>query len=76
MNIAFGCDDIDMGKVASLMEKRGWLAGQVRRPPSLHLMLSLHHEGAREAYVADVEACVEAVRAGADKVEATRASYA
>jgi sphinganine-1-phosphate aldolase len=65
-----------MGKVASLMEKRGWLAGQVRRPPSLHLMLSLHHAEAREAYVANVAACVEAVRAGAEKVEATRASYA
>jgi glutamate/tyrosine decarboxylase-like PLP-dependent enzyme len=76
MNIAFGCDDIDMGKVAGLMEKRGWLAGQVRRPPSLHLMLSLHHAGAREAYVADVAACVEAVRAGAEKIEAARASYA
>jgi glutamate/tyrosine decarboxylase-like PLP-dependent enzyme len=75
-NIAFGCDDIDMGKVASLIGERGWLPGMVRRPPSLHLMLSLHHAGAREAYVADVAACVAAVRSGAAKVEATRASYA
>jgi hypothetical protein len=48
----------------------------VRRPPSLHLMLSLHHLAARDAYVADVAACVAAVRAGAAKVEATRTSYA
>ena len=75
-NIAFGCDDIDMGKVASLMGERGWLPGMVRRPPSLHLMLSLHHAAAREAYLADVAACVAAVRSGAAKVEAARASYA
>jgi hypothetical protein len=48
----------------------------VRRPPSLHLMLSLHHAAAREAYLADVAACVATVRSGAAKVEAARASYA
>ena len=51
-NIAFGCDDIDMAKVASLMAERGWLPGQVRAPPSLHLMLSLHHAPARATYAA------------------------
>ena len=74
-NIAFGSDDIDMGKVASLMGERGWLPGMVRRPPSLHLMLSLHHAGARDAYVADLAACVAAVREGAVKAKATRAAY-
>ncbi len=62
-NIAFGCDDIDMGQVATLLNERGWIAGQVRTPPSLHLMLSLHHADARDAYVRDVAACVAAVRA-------------
>jgi sphinganine-1-phosphate aldolase len=61
-NIAFGCDDIDMAKVASLMAERGWLPGQVRTPPSLHLMLSLHHAPARASYVRDVAECVAAVR--------------
>jgi sphinganine-1-phosphate aldolase len=75
-NIAFGCDDIDMGKVATLMGERGWVPGMVRRPPSLHLMLSMHHAGARKTYVEDVAACVEIVRAGQGKVETTRASYA
>ncbi|SDR32863.1 hypothetical protein SAMN05444161_2852 [Rhizobiales bacterium GAS191] len=74
-NIAFGCDDVDMGKVATLMGQRGWLPGMVRTPPSLHLMLSLHHAQAREAYVADVAACIETAR-GAETITATSASYA
>jgi len=61
-NIAFGCDDIDMATVAFLLAERGWVAGQVRTPPSLHLMLSLHHSAARAAYVRDVAECVAAVR--------------
>ncbi|SDR32889.1 Glutamate or tyrosine decarboxylase [Rhizobiales bacterium GAS191] len=74
-NIAFGCDDVDMGKVATLMGQRGWLPGMVRTPPSLHLMLSLHHAQAREAYVTDVAACIETARGG-ENVTATSASYA
>jgi glutamate/tyrosine decarboxylase-like PLP-dependent enzyme len=62
--IAFGCDDIDMGQVATQLGERGWVPGMVRSPPSLHLMLSLHHASARAAYVRDVAACVEAARQG------------
>jgi sphinganine-1-phosphate aldolase len=72
--IAFGCDDIDMGKVATHMSERGWLPGIVRDPPSLHLMLSLHHAPARAAYVRDVAASVAAVRKDAT-VSATQAVY-
>lgn len=75
-NIAFGCDDIDMGKVATLMSQRGWMPGQLRTPPSLHLMLSLHHEPAREAYLRDVAECVALVRAGATDAKASGAAYA
>ena len=53
-----------MGQVATRLGERGWVPGMVRTPPSLHLMLSLHHEQAREAYVRDVAACVDAVRHG------------
>lgn len=74
-NIAFGCDDIDMGKVATLMSKRGWLPGQLKAPPSLHLMLSLHHEPARKAYVDDLRECVEAVRGTSQDVQSSAANY-
>jgi glutamate/tyrosine decarboxylase-like PLP-dependent enzyme len=60
--IAFGCDDIDMGKVATRLGERGWVPGMVRTPASLHIMMSLHHADAREAYVRDVAAAVAAVR--------------
>jgi sphinganine-1-phosphate aldolase len=75
-NIAFGCDDIDMAQVATLLAEHGWVPGQVRTPPSLHLMLSLHHAAAREAYVRDVAACVAAVRAQGGTRPATEATYA
>jgi glutamate/tyrosine decarboxylase-like PLP-dependent enzyme len=72
--IAFGCDDIDMGKVATRLGERGWIPGMVRDPPSLHLMMSLHHAAAREAYVRDVAASIEAVRHDAS-VRSTQAIY-
>ena len=74
-NIAFGCDDVDMGKVATLMTERGWLPSQLKTPPSLHLMLSLHHGPAREAYVRDVADCVKLVRHGGADASATSAHY-
>ncbi len=64
MNLAFGCEDVDMAKIATLLSARGWVPGQLRTPPSLHLMLSLHHGPARAAYVADVAACVAELRGG------------
>ena len=75
-NIAFGCDDIDMGEVATAMAERGWLPGQVKTPPSLHLMLSLHHRDARARYIADVAESVAAVRAAKGSRSSTQATYA
>ena len=69
-NIAFGCDDIDMGQVSTRLGELGWVPGMVRTPPSLHLMMSLHHADAREAYVRDVASCVAAVRAGGQEASA------
>ena len=57
------------------MGELGWVPGMVRDPPSLHLMMSLHHAAAREAYVRDVASCVAAVRAGGQEASA-EATYA
>lgn len=75
-NIAFGCDDIDMGEVATALGERGWLVGMVKTPASLHLMLSMHHRDARAPYVGDVAACVAEVRAARGARAATVATYA
>jgi sphinganine-1-phosphate aldolase len=56
--LAFGGEDIDMASVASFMEKRGWVPGMVRRPPGLHIMASLLHEGVRDQYLSDLKAAV------------------
>jgi glutamate/tyrosine decarboxylase-like PLP-dependent enzyme len=61
--LSFGSDEVDMGRVAEAMQAKGWIPGMTREPPGLHLMLSMLHAPAREAYVADLAASVAAVRA-------------
>ncbi len=55
--MAFHNPSLDMPRVAALLGQRGWIPGTISQPPGLHLMLSLLHESAREAYLADVAAC-------------------
>ena len=55
--------------------ERGWLPGQVTTPPSLHLMLSLQHSGARERYLGDLTDSVAVVRAERGARVATPARY-
>ncbi|MEO1966929.1 aspartate aminotransferase family protein, partial [Hyphomonas sp.] len=52
--------------------RRGWFTSVTKEPPSLHLMLSPKHADVADAYLADLEASLAAVKAGADgpKVEA------
>jgi hypothetical protein len=57
------------------MSERGWLPGQLKAPRSLHLMLSLHHGPAREAYLSDVAESVALVRSGETKAKASGANY-
>ena len=69
--IGFGSDRADMGSVADGMAARGWIPGLVRRPPGLHMMMSLLHEPVRERYLADLRAAVaEAAPARGASVQA------
>jgi len=58
--IAFGNAALDMGSVAEGMEARGWVPGLTRRPPGLHIMMSLLHEPVREQYLADLRDAAKA----------------
>ena len=58
--MAFGAAGRDMNSVASGMSARGWIPGMVRKPPGLHLMMSLLHEPVRERYITDLAASVAA----------------
>ena len=58
----FGAADIDIFAAADRMAEKGWLPGRTQDPRGLHLMLSMLHEPAREAYLADLAEAVAAVR--------------
>ncbi len=69
--LAFGAESRDMAAVAAAMSDRGWLPGLVRKPPGLHIMASLLHEGAREAYLGDLAAALARAPMRAAEVAAT-----
>lgn len=52
--MAFGGETMDVAAVAEAMEARGWVPGLVRKPPGLHIMASLLHEGVRDEYLRDL----------------------
>ena len=56
--LAFGSTAKDADSIAAGMARRDWVPGMVRTPPGLHLMMSLLHEPAREAYLRDLAASV------------------
>jgi glutamate/tyrosine decarboxylase-like PLP-dependent enzyme len=64
--LSFTHDRADMHQVGERMRVRGWLPGLVKEPRSMHLMLSLIHEPACDAYLADLRACVDEVRRGTE----------
>ncbi|MDX6749766.1 aminotransferase class V-fold PLP-dependent enzyme [Geminicoccaceae bacterium 1502E] len=73
--INFGAPDLDIFAVAEGMRTRGWLPGLTQRPRGMHMMMSLVHEEAREAYLGDLRAAVEAARAGRASGAAMKATY-
>jgi sphinganine-1-phosphate aldolase len=63
----FGSEELDIYAVAELMKARGWIPGLTRDPKGMHTMLSLQHAAAMDAYLADLRASVDAVRASKAK---------
>lgn len=60
--MAWGHPDADVFRVADGMTRRGWVPGLVRKPAALHMMMSMLHAPAREAYLHDLrEATREAI---------------
>jgi sphinganine-1-phosphate aldolase len=73
--IAFQRPDVDVFRVAELMAERGWVPGLVRRPPALHMMMSMLHEPAREAFVSDLAAATERSRSDPGIAASLRSTY-
>lgn len=64
----------DMGAVAGLMAKRGWLCGQTTSPAGIHVMATPLHEASAAAYAEAARECIaEARRSAAPSQSATYA---
>jgi glutamate/tyrosine decarboxylase-like PLP-dependent enzyme len=59
--LCFTSDTVDMMAVGAAMARRGWLPGHTRQPPSMHIMISMLHEGCCDEYLADLRASVAEV---------------
>ena len=64
--MAFSHPDAHAFAVYGEIFRRGWFTSVTKEPPSLHLMLSPKHADVADAYLADLEASLAAVKAGAD----------
>lgn len=61
--VNFGSKAFDIYAVAERMRSRGWVPGLTSEPRGMHTMLSMQHAPAREAWLADMAASVDEVRA-------------
>ncbi len=73
--MAFRRDDVDPFRVGEGLAARGWVPGLVRRPPALHLMMSMLHAPSRERYVDDLIAATREARETPGVAATLRASY-
>jgi len=73
--VAFGAQEFDIFAVAERLAAKGWLPGLVQRPKAIHRMMSLLHEPSLHEYLADVRACVAAVRAESGARSLLEATY-
>ena len=72
--VAFGSHEVDVFRVAEVMEKRGWLPGLLQKPKGIHRMMSMIQAPSLDEYLDDLKAALASVRAegaGAAKLQAT-----
>lgn len=73
--VAFGSHDVDIFRVAEVMDKRGWLPGLVQKPKAIHRMLSMIQAPSLLEYLDDVQAALKVVRAQGAKASTLKAAY-
>ena len=73
--VAFGSDDLDIFRVAELMQEQGWLPGLVQRPKAIHRMMSMLHAQSHDAFMQDLTHGVERVRREPREGSSLQASY-
>jgi glutamate/tyrosine decarboxylase-like PLP-dependent enzyme len=73
--VAYGSDEVDVFRVAEVMQAKGWLPGLLQRPRGIHRMMSMIHAPSLEQYLADMRAAVGVVRQERPTGAAIRATY-
>lgn len=58
-----------------MLSGKGWIPGLVRKPPALHMMMSMYHETGRKDYLDDLRAAVGVVRQEPKAKATIKATY-
>jgi sphinganine-1-phosphate aldolase len=72
--VAFGSHEVDIFRVAEVMEQRGWLPG-LQKPKGIHRMMSMIQAPSLHEYLDDVKAALQVVRGETAKVSTLKATY-
>jgi len=72
---AFAADDLEIYALCDAMDQSGWKLDRQQLPPSAHLMVSPGHRPFVGAFLADLEAAVAGLRAGAAQPSGSAAMY-
>jgi sphinganine-1-phosphate aldolase len=74
--VAFGSHEVDVFRIAEIMEKDGWLPGLVQKPKGIHRMMSMIQAPSLDEYLDAVRSALRTVRAqGASADARIQATY-
>jgi glutamate/tyrosine decarboxylase-like PLP-dependent enzyme len=73
--VAYTSDEVDIFRVAELMSAKGYLPGLLQKPRALHRMMSLVHAPVVDAYLEELRAAIDALRAAPGQQASIEASY-
>jgi len=73
--VAYGSSEVDVFRVAEVMQAKGWVPGLVQQPKAIHRMMSMLHAPSLDAYLSDVRAAIGVVRQQSGGASSIKASY-
>ena len=73
--VAVGAEDLDIFRVAEMMQAKNWVPGLLQEPKALHRMMSMLHVPSIPDYLVDLGTAVDAVRSEGFGTAEIRAEY-
>ena len=73
--VAYTSDEVDIFRVAELMSAKGYLPGLLQKPRALHRMMSLVHAPVVDAYLEELRAAIDTLRAAPGQQASIEATY-